>query len=154
MDQTSQADPYGHLAPPRRPNRRRWLRWIIYGISGACVVIVLAAVIVALTGSGHKAVAKHTRTVSASAACHDFSNYAIVTTEIQPTRIAYDVLAKAVSEAPSGTLFRDMNRVTDAVITMTAKGSPLTGTPGAKLAVLEAIQQVVTDCQQINPSGG
>jgi hypothetical protein len=90
--------------------------------------------------------------ISAPQACKDFESWWITTANGNHL-LDNPLLAKAVSEAPSGQLYQDMSTVkqnVDYVATLTSGLQQATRT-----MVLEQVDNVVTsDCAAINPNGG
>jgi len=88
---------------------------------------------------------------SASQACKDFSKWWVTQGGNVLAGKDRTLLTEAVSEAPSGHLYRDMSTFrSDVSSASAAQGSSLA--TGEKLLTLEAGQAVASDCQSVNPS--
>ena len=110
------------------------------------VVLLAASIPLAACGSGSSK-----PTHSASQACKDFDKW--WTTQDGNVLAGKDraLLTEAVSEAPSGHLYRDMSTFrSDVSSASAAQGSNLA--TGEKLLTLEAAQAVTSDCQSVNPN--
>ena len=111
----------------------------------AVVAVVILAVGVAACG-GPSAPAH-----SATAACRYFSTWYLR----QGSNISSDkdaaALARAVHEAPSGHLYRDMSALQSEVdLAKASRGT--SGASGIGLLAITASEGVAQDCQSVNPS--
>jgi hypothetical protein len=109
--------------------------------------IALAALLAACGSSAPPAPAH-----SAAKACKDFSVWYLLQGNNVLAGREPSLLATAVSEAPSGTLYHDMSVFKSDVASATqAEGSPLAvGEKGLTVAAADVVAQ---DCSSVNPSG-
>ncbi len=136
--------------PPRRPRKRR-TRSVLIGL-GTLIAIIVAIIVAIGVASGHGNPASSAPAAprfSAAAACHDFGTWFLGTGGEPATLKGIATLRRAVSEAPSGTLYQDMSTLLANVQTAAGQGGGL-GQAEAGMVTVDA-SQVEQDCQTVNP---
>lgn len=109
--------------------------------------LAVIGIITVLAGCGSQS---SPPTHSASGACKDFQSWFlsqggnVLAGKDDPT------LTHAVTQAPSGNLYRDLKVLKSDVATATADQGGSLGT-GTKLFTIEAASAVEQDCQSVNP---
>ena len=136
--------------PPRRARKRR-ARSVLIGL-GTLVAVIVAIIVAIGVASGHGSPASSAPAAprfSAAAACHDFGTWFLGTGGHPATLKGIATLRRAVSEAPSGTLYQDMSTLLANVQTAAGQGGGL-GQAEAGIVTVDA-SQVEQDCQTVNP---
>ena len=120
-------------------------------ITGAVLAAMAALTITACGGSsGSTAATASSPHISASAACHDFATWYLSTGGDPGSGKNDAMLQKAVSEAPSGTLYQDMSTLqSDVQTTASQSGSLGQAEEGMTVSAAYAAGQ---DCQSVNPN--
>jgi len=114
-------------------------------VRSSIALAALPAVVLALTACGSAAPAH-----SAPAACRDFRKWFLAENGNVASGRNASLLETAVSEAPSGKLYRDLSTLKSNVSTTSAaQGNGLRA--AEKLMTLESAQAVEQDCEAANP---